>query len=62
MFGDGRAEKFRQVMVAVDKINRRWGEDTVRFAVANPEGCWRTKLVKRSHRYTTRLEEVLTIP
>ncbi len=26
MFGDQRAEKFRQVMVAVNKINRRWGK------------------------------------
>jgi len=62
MFGDERAEKFRQVMVAVDKINRRWGKDTVRFAVANPEGRWRTKFEKRSPRYTTRLQEVLTVP
>jgi hypothetical protein len=38
MFGDERAERFRQVMVAVDQINRRWGRDTVRFATANPRG------------------------
>lgn len=61
MFGDERAERFRQVMVAVDQINRRWGRDTVRFATANPEGNWRTKVEKRSPRYTTRLDEVLTI-
>ena len=61
MFGDEKAERFRQVMVAVDGINRRWGKDTVRFAVANPEGRWGTKFEKRSPRYTTRLREVLTI-
>jgi DNA polymerase V len=61
MFGDERAEKFRQVMVAVDKINRRWGKDTVRFAIANLEGRCVTKFEKRSPRYTTRIEEVLTI-
>lgn len=61
MFGDERAERFRQVMVAVDQINRRWGRNTVRFATANPEGNWRTKVEKRSPRYTTRLDEVLTI-
>lgn len=62
MFGDERAEEFRQVVVASGKINRRWGKDTVRFAVANPDGHWRTKFEKRSPRYTTRLQEVLTIP
>jgi DNA polymerase V len=61
MFGDERAERFRQVMVAVDQINRKWGRDTVRFATANPDGNWRTKVEKRSPRYTTRLQEVLTI-
>jgi len=61
MFGDEKAERFRQVMVAVDGINRRWGKDTVRFAVANPERRWGTKFEKRSPRYTTRLREVLTI-
>jgi DNA polymerase V len=61
MFGDERAERFRQVLVAVDGINRRWGKDTVRFAVAKPEGRWGTKFGRRSPRYTTRLREVLTI-
>jgi len=62
MFGDEKAERFRQVMVAVDQINRRWGRDTVRFATANPQGNWRTKIERRSPRYTTRLQEVLVVP
>jgi DNA polymerase V len=62
MFGDERAERFRQVMVAVDQINRKWGRDTVRFATANPEGNWQTKIEKRSPRYTTRLQEIMVIP
>jgi DNA polymerase V len=61
MFGDQKSERFRQVMVAVDQINRKWGRDTVRFAAANLEGRWRTRHEKRSPRYTTRLPEVLTI-
>lgn len=40
---DNSHERFRKVMVAVDQINRRWGLDTVRFAVARPDGHWRTK-------------------
>ncbi|HYP12652.1 MAG TPA: hypothetical protein VEQ63_01905, partial [Bryobacteraceae bacterium] len=31
MFGDEKAEKFRQVMVAVEQINRKSGRDTIRF-------------------------------
>jgi DNA polymerase V len=62
MFGDEKAERFRQVMVAVDQINRKWGRDTIHFATANPEGNWRTKIEKRSPRYTTRLQEVMVIP
>lgn len=38
IFGNEDAKKFRQALLAVEKINRRWGKDTVRFAVANPEG------------------------
>lgn len=60
MFDDTQ-EKFRQVMVAVDEINRRWGPDTVRFAVAKPDGSWRTKFQKRSPRYTTCLQEVMCV-
>lgn len=62
MFGDERAEKFRQVMVAVDRINRRWGKDTVRFAVANPEGRWSTKFEQRSPRYRLACKKCLRYP
>lgn len=58
---DNNQERFRQVMVAVDQINRKYERDTVRFAVARPNGSWRNKFQKRSPRYTTRLEEVLCI-
>jgi DNA polymerase V len=60
MFDDTH-ERFRQVMVAVDQINRRWGRDTLRFGVARPDGNWRTKFQRRSPRYTTRLQEVLCV-
>jgi DNA polymerase V len=61
MFDDDKSERFRQVMVAVNKIDRGWGKDTFRFAVANPEWRWKTKFEQRSPRYTMRLQEVLTI-
>jgi DNA polymerase V len=58
---DNTHERFRQVMVAVDQINRKYGRDTVRFAIASPDGRWKTKFQKRSPRYTTCLQEVLNI-
>lgn len=61
IFGDEKAERFRQMLVVVDQINRKWGRDTLRLATANPEGQWRTKVGRCSPRYTTQLDEVLTI-
>ncbi|MFL6283563.1 MAG: DUF4113 domain-containing protein [Pyrinomonadaceae bacterium] len=39
-------------------LNRKYGRDTVRWAVANPKGCWRTKAARRSPLYTTSLSDV----
>jgi DNA polymerase V len=61
LFGDGRYERARRVMRAVDEINRRHGRDTVRLGVADPSGRWKTKAARRSPRYTTCLKEVLRI-
>jgi DNA polymerase V len=61
LFGEGRFEKSRRVMKAVDKINARHGRDTVRFGAARPGGRWETKFLRRSRRYTTCLREVLRV-
>ena len=61
LFDDTRWERFRRVMEAVDLINRKYGRDTIRFAVAQPEGRWKTKSEYLSPRYTTRLSEVVTV-
>jgi DNA polymerase V len=61
LFGDERFEKSRRVMKAVDEINRRHGQNTIRFGAARTGGRWETKFVRRSRRYTTCLNEVLRI-
>lgn len=61
LFGEGAYERSRRVMAAVDEINARHGRDTVRLGVAKPDGRWKTKFLKRSSRYTTRLSEVLHV-
>lgn len=61
LFGDEDFERSRQLMRAIDEINARHGRDTVRFGVAQPEGRWKTRSLRRSPRYTTCLKEVLCI-
>lgn len=61
LFDDETLERFRRVMPVVDRLNKKYGRDTVRLAGANPKGRWRTKAAKRSPRYTTKLAEVLRL-
>lgn len=61
LFGDADFERSRRVMRAVDAINARHGRDMVRFGVARPGARWKTKFMRRSQSYTTRLPEVLWI-
>lgn len=61
MYDDERWERFRKVMKAVDEINRKFGRDTIRFAVVNPEASWQGKCERRSSRYTTRFDEILRV-
>lgn len=61
LFGVGGYERSRRVMKAVDAINSRHGRDTVHFGVADPAGRWKTKALRRSRQFTTRLSEVLNV-
>jgi hypothetical protein len=40
LFDDEMLERFRHVMPVMDMLNRKYGRDTVRLAVANPKGRW----------------------
>jgi DNA polymerase V len=51
-------EKFRRVMPVVDRLNMKYGRDTVRWALAKPNGRWKTKAARCSPRYTTRLSDI----
>ncbi len=41
----------------------RWrhGRETIHFGVVQPDGCWKTKFLRRSPNYTTCLKDVLCI-
>lgn len=63
LFDHVNRERVRRVMDAVDAVNRLMGAGTVRFAASgtrkNPP--WRTLCERRTPRYTTRWDELLTL-
>ena len=61
MFHQDSWERTRRVAQAMDAVNRRWGRHTLRYGAVVTEGRWQTKAERRSPRYTTRLDELLTI-
>lgn len=61
LFGNQGFERSRRLMKAMDEINARHGRDTVRFGAAQPHARWKTRFMRRSQCYTTRLKEVLSI-
>jgi DNA polymerase V len=62
LFGDESFERSsRRAMKAVDEINARHGQNTVRLGAACAGGRWETKYLRRSRRYTTCLAEVLRV-
>ncbi|HTK59870.1 MAG TPA: Y-family DNA polymerase [Candidatus Baltobacteraceae bacterium] len=46
---------------AVDGINAEWGTGTVRFAAEGVDRSWRPKSERRSPRYTTSWDDLLTV-
>ena len=57
---DGARAKAR--MQAVDKLNGRYGRDTVRFAATGVRRPWKLRRDFISPRYTTCWDELLTVP
>ena len=54
-------ERNKTIMGAVDKVNKTFGRDLVRFAVQGYEKKWRLKAAHISKRCTTNINELLTI-
>jgi DNA polymerase V len=55
-----RRIKYERLMKAMDEINKKFGRDTIRIAVAQ-KGKWQTKAERRSPRYTTNLNELIKV-
>lgn len=50
-----------QLMQVLDRVNRSFGKNTVRFALQGFSTRWKLRQLKLSPCYTTRIEEVLTV-
>jgi len=42
LFSSDTMKKFYWVMLAIDRLSRKYGKDRVRFGVAQPNGRWKT--------------------
>lgn len=49
------------IMDAVDRVNTRWGRDTIKFAASGINGTWQMKREMCSPRYTTTWDELLNV-
>ena len=54
-------EKDKRLMQALDTISRKFGRETVRFGVQKSQNCWQMKSEMKSHKFTTRFDEILQI-
>ncbi len=61
MYDDEKWQRQRRLTEAVDAINRKLGRDTVRFGAAKLKDRWRMKSERRSPRYTTKWNELVTV-
>lgn len=63
LWGEGEAEQERddQLMVALDRINRKWGEGTLVLAAQGIRQPWSMRQDCRSPRYTTAWQELLSV-
>jgi DNA polymerase V len=51
----------RALMKAVDKTNRKWGSETIRYGASGLERRWRMKRARLSPRYTTNWDDILVV-
>ncbi len=58
---DDRNEKHIPLMKAVDMINTTYGQQKIRLASQDTQRVWKMKQEKLSPRYTTNLDDVITI-
>lgn len=58
---ENRNKKHIPLMQAVDKMNATFGQQKIRLASQDPKRVWKMKQEKLSPRYTTNLNDIITI-
>jgi len=61
LWGTEEYERLQVLMSVIDRLNRKFGRDCVRYGVFPEQGKWKTRFNKRSPRYTTKWDEILVI-
>lgn len=61
LWGADRNERMRELMANVDRLNRRFGRETVQVGAFISDGKWQMQMNSRSPRYTTRWDELLKV-
>lgn len=61
IFTTGPDERLMQLSQTIDKVNKRYGHDTLRMASQSYNPEWPMKLAYLSPRYTTRWEDIITV-
>lgn len=51
-------DRWKTLMKTVDRINTRWGSNTIQFAAPGIKRSWRMRQLRRSPRYTTQWSEI----
>lgn len=54
-------ERQRRLMAVIDRLNTKYGRDTVRCGLFHTDGLWQTRFALRSPRYTTRWSEICDV-
>lgn len=61
LWAHGDSEGDRRLMVALDRVNREWGRDTLKMAACGVKKGWSMRAEHLSLRYTTRWEDLLRV-
>lgn len=61
LYNERDYEKEKRLMLAMDKITRKFGRDKIRFGAGCGEKNWQMKAERKSQRYTTCLKEVVRV-
>lgn len=56
-----RDERHINLMKAIDWLNSQYGQQTIRLASQHPKGILKMRREKLSPRYTTNLDDIITI-